>query len=686
MSISQPPVAKKQPHLRNIHGETFIDDYFWLREKDHPEVLAYLKAEEDYATEVMKPFEALEQTLFDEIVSHIAEDDSSVPAKQGEWDYWHTVVRGQNYPIMWRQKRLQGATPEVLLDVNQLAEGKEFLGLGQCEVSADGSRLLYGTDDTGFRQYTLKVRDLSTGSDFPESIPLVTDACWSALNEVLFYVVEDHAKRPWRVYRHVVGTPQAEDVLVFEEADERFSVEVRLTLDGQFIVIHSESKLTSETRIIDAHHPTETPKVLLERRENHEYHVESHHEHWLIRTNDRGSHFRLVAAPKANPTDESLWRELIVHSEETMLEEVAAFSKAIVVAARTNGLPQLRVLVGEEWRTIALPDPTYELDLDHGGNLEFEADSVRYIYQSLATPRTVFAYDFVTGESTRLKEDEVPGGFDRTNYVVERLMAPSHDGVLVPVSVVRRKDLAMEQPHPLHLIAYGSYGISYPVSFSASRLTLLDRGVIYAIAHIRGGGDMGKKWHESARLGTKMNTFLDFIAAAEHLIAKDYTCSDKLTIEGGSAGGMLMGGVTNMRPDLFKAVISLVPFVDCINTMLDDTLPLTVTEYEEWGNPNIAEEYAWIRAYSPYDNLEAKAYPTILVKTSYNDSQVMYWEPAKYVARLRTLKTDNNPLLFKIHLGMAGHGGKSGRYERFHEVAFNQAFLLWQMGLAEAET
>jgi oligopeptidase B len=692
-----PPVAKKVPHERTLHGETFVDDYFWLREKDHPEVLAHLAAEEAYADAVMERFKPLTDQLFDEIVSHIAEDDESTPARLGPHAYWRKVEKGKNYPIHLRRPA-DGGPAELVLDVNALAAGKEFMGIGEFEPSDDGRLLLYSTDETGFRQYTLRVRDLQTGQDLPETFEKVVSSTWAADGKTLFYVVEDHAKRPYRLYRHTLGTPVSQDALVYEETDQRFELHVERSKSARFVIAHAESKLASEVRLIPADTPEVAPTLVLAREGEHEYHVE-HHGDWLvIRTNDQGKNFRLVKAPLANPSDRSLWVELRPHDPEVMLERHLVLSSAIAVETRQGGLPHIEVArlspatelapsssAASPWDRIALPDPIYEVEFDPTGNLEFQTKTLRYVYQSLATPKTTFEYDLATKTSTRLKEDPVPGGFDRTRYVTERLFARSHDGVEVPISLVRRADLALDaaRPHPLHLVGYGSYGFSYPVTFSPARLTLLDRGVILAIAHVRGGGELGKRWHEDGRLANKMNTFQDFIAAAEHLVATGYTSPSRLSIEGGSAGGLLMGAVVNLRPELFHAVISQVPFVDVVNTMNDPTLPLTVTEYEEWGNPNLPEQYAWIRAYSPYDNLEKKRYPHMLVKTSYNDSQVMYWEPAKYVARLRALKTDDHILIFKINLGAAGHGGKSGRYDRFREVAFDQAFLLWKHGLTD---
>ncbi len=692
-NVLVPPVANKIPVTRTLHGDTFVDDYFWLRDKDSAPVLAHLRAEADYAEKIMAPLAPLRETLFQEIVSHIAEDDESVPVKDGAWLYWRRVTKGKGYPVFLRKPTdpKQGDAA-VLLDVNQLAEGKAFMGIGDFEVDDAGARFIYLTDETGFRQYDLRVRDIASGTDTAEVIRKVVGSTWAADGSIV-YVVEDAAKRPYRAYRHVVGTDPKDDQLLYEETDGRFELYAWRTKSKAFIVLHSESKLSTEVRLVDAKQPTKAPILVAARADHNEYTVEHAGKQLIIRTNDKGSNFRLVTAPLATPGRDH-WKELRAHDPKVMIEEVTAFADVMALEVREGGLPYLEVMdyQGKTAR-IALPDPVYEVGFEQ--NPEFDTATLRYAYQSLAVPRSVYSFDLKAFEraakrgerppaeaSTLLKEDPVPGGFDRTRYVTERVFATAKDGTQIPLSIVRRKDVAKDGNAPLHLYAYGSYGISMPTTFSPARLTLLDRGMIFVIAHIRGGGELGKAWHEAGRLGNKMNTFTDFIAATETLIAQGYTKAGSLTIEGGSAGGLLMGTVLNLRPDLFKAAIVAVPFVDVINTMNDPSLPLTITEYEEWGNPQIAEQYQWIKPYSPYDNLEAKAYPTLLVKTSYNDSQVMYWEPAKYVARLRALKTDSNPVIFKIHLDAAGHGGKSGRYDRYKEVAYDQAFLLQQHGIA----
>lgn len=675
-----PPVAKRVPVTRTLHGESFVDDYGWLRAKDTPAVLEHLRAEAAYAERAMAPLAPLRAALFAEIVSHIAEDDASVPVKDGAWRTWRRMEKGKDYPILLREP-VAGGPEQVVLDINRLAEGKAYLGVSGVQTSDDGARLLYATDETGFRVYDLRVRDIARGVDAPDVISGVASFAWAADGETVVYVVEDAAKRPYQAYRHTLGSDRAEDVLIYEEGDARFSLTCWRTSSEDYIVLHSASKLATEVRLLDARRPTAPPILVAPRAEAHEYHVEHAGDALFIRTNDAGSNFRVVTAPLATP-GRAHWRELRAHDANVMLRDMTAFERVLALEVREGGLPHLELMdhAGKETRRIALPDPVYQVSFDE--NPEFGATRIRYAYQSLAVPRSVYAYDLARGTSELLKEDPVPGGFDREDYVTERVFATAQDGTRVPISIVRHARVPRDGSAPLHLYGYGSYGYAMPTTFSPARLPLLDRGVVYAIAHVRGGGELGKAWHEAGRLAHKMNTFTDFIAAAETLIAEGYTASGRLTIEGASAGGLLIGAVLNMRPELFRAAILAVPFVDVVNTMNDPTLPLTITEYEEWGNPAVAEQYGWIRPYSPYDNLAAQAYPPMLVVTSYNDSQVMYWEPAKYVARLRALKTDANPVVFRIHLGAAGHGGKSGRYDRFEEVAYNLAFILAQHGLS----
>ena len=682
------PVARRQPFTRTLHGDSFVDDYFWLRNKGTPEVEQYLRAEDAFADAAVLPLAPLRETLFSEIVSHIAEDDESVPVKDGAWESWRRFAKGKQYPIFLRRTVAPaGGAPgpeQVLLDVNVLAEGKDFLGLGAFDVSDDGNRLLYSLDETGFRQFDLRFKDLTAGTMWPETIARVTSAEWAADSATVFYVVEDDAKRPYRLYRHTVGADPKTDALVYEETDARFELYLSRTTSRAFMVVLSESKLATEVRLIDTTKPASAPIVVEPRAGEIKYWVDHRGDTLWIQVNDTGRNFRVVTAPVKSPGKKN-WREVVAHDDKVMIEAFTVFDNAWVMSQREGGLPHLVVhdFAAKKTVTVPMPEPDYSVWLDD--NPESAAPRLRYGYTSLSTPRSVYTYDVAKGVSALVKEDPVPGGFDRTRYVTEYVLATAKDGTKVPISLIADKRVPKDGTAPLHLSAYGSYGYSLNAGFRPERLPLLDRGVVLAFAHIRGGGDLGKAWHEQGRLAHKMNTFTDFIACAEHLVAQKYASPARVTIEGGSAGGLLMGAVTNLRPELWKAVIAHVPFVDVLNTMNDPSLPLTVTEYEEWGNPGVAEQYAWMRAYSPYENLSARPYPTMLVKTSYNDSQVMYWEPAKYVARRRALKTDSNPLLFKIKMEPAGHGGKSGRYDRFRDNAFDQAFLLWQLGVVDAK-
>jgi oligopeptidase B len=558
------------------------------------------------------------------------------------------------------------------------------MALGALTVSDDGSMLAYSTDTTGFRQYTLHIKNLKTGDVLADIAERVGSVVWAAGNHTLFYSVEDEeTKRQFQLFRHTVGKPQAEDALVYEEQDERFNVGSGRTRDGKYIVLESSSHTTSEQQFLPADAPAESWTLIEPRRENIEYYTDHRDGLWYIRTNDTGRTFRLVTAPVATP-GRAHWNELMAQRDDVMLEELELFQKFAVVVERSNGLPQLRVMsfdpqgrFEKSSRQIAFPEPTYSAH-PHV-NREFVTDTFRYGYQSLVSPTSIYEYDVNTSESKLLKQLEVPGGFDRSLYRSERVFATAPDGVAIPVSLVYRKDKKGEGTNPLYIYGYGSYGYALPVGFNSNRLSLLDRGFVLAYAHIRGGGDMGKPWHDAGRLMQKMNTFTDFIAVTQCLTAQGYGDAKRVAMEGGSAGGLLMGAVANLRPDLYRAVLSHVPFVDVMNTMLDASLPLTIAEYEEWGNPNEPEAFAYMLQYSPYDNLARKAYPAMLVKTSLHDSQVMYWEPAKYVAKLRTLKTDGNLLLLETNMS-AGHGGASGRYDYLKEIALDYAFLLQELG------
>ena len=673
-----PPVARKTPKTDIVHGERRVDEYFWLRDKANPEVAAYLEAENAYTDGVMAPTAPFQEALYKEMLGRIKETDEEVPYRKDGYFYYSRTEAGKQYPIYCRRQGSLEAPEQVTLDLNALAVGRKFMALGVYTTSDDGTKLAYSTDDTGFRQYDLYVKDLTTGETGPKVAGKVGSAAWAADGKTLFYTVEEEqTKRQYQLYRHLVGS--AKHDLVYEEKDEAFNVGVYRTRSLKYLVLGMGSLTTSEARVLPADQPAAEWKVVAPRVHDQEYDLDHHGDWFYIRVNDTGRNFRLVKAPVEAPGREH-WKEVVPHRPDVMLEGTDFFQDFYVLAERERGLPQFRVTSFATGAThdIEFPEPTYSASA--GANPEFATTHFRYRYQSLVTPASTFDYDVTARTSTLLKEQPVLGGYDRTQYVSERLFATAKDGVKVPISIVYRKDLKRDGQAPLYLYAYGSYGFPLPVTFSSNRLSLLDRGVTFAIAHIRGGGEMGKAWHDDGRMMKKKNTFTDFIASAEFLHAGKYSSPDRTVIEGGSAGGLLMGAVANMRPDLFKAVVSKVPFVDVVNTMLDESLPLTVGEFEEWGNPKKKDEYDYIRSYCPYSNLSKQAYPSILVKTSFNDSQVMYWEPAKYVAKLRTLKTDAHPLLLKTNMA-AGHGGASGRYDFLREVAFDYAYILGQLGI-----
>jgi len=674
-----PPAAAKKPKVDELHGLRLVDDYFWLREKTNPAVIAYLNAENAYTDAVMKPTEKFQAALYKEMLGRIKETDLSVPYRDNGWFYYSRTEKGKQYPILCRRKGSLAAKEEVMLDLNQLARGHTFLGLGTSSVSEDGNLLAYSLDVTGFRQYTLHVKNLATGEVLPEKIEKTGSVAWAADNRTLFYTVEDEAKRQYRLCAHRLGGEK--DELIYEEKDELFDIALGRSRSREFLFLGSTSKTTSEFRYLRADHPNGAWKVILPREAEHEYDVDHHGDFFYLRTNKGGRNFRLVKAPISDPRPEK-WQEVVPHRPDVMLAGMEFFENFRVLEEREAGLPQLSVtdLRTGQTRRITFPEPAY--DIYSAENAGWNATAFRYGYQSLVSPRSIYDFDMEQGGSTLLKCTEVLGGYDPANYQSERVFATATDGTRVPISLVYKKMTRLDGSAPLLLDGYGSYGIPNDVNFSSSRLSLLDRGFIFAIAHIRGGGELGKPWHDQGRMMQKKNTFTDFIACAEFLLARKYTAKDRLIITGGSAGGLLMGAVTNLRPDLFKAVVSQVPFVDVINTMLDESLPLTVSEFEEWGNPKKKAEYDYLAGYSPYDNITAKDYPVMLVKTSLNDSQVMYWEPAKYVAKLRALKTDGNPLLLKINMG-AGHGGASGRYDYLHEIAFTYAFILGQVNISK---
>jgi oligopeptidase B len=676
----QPPMAEKKAKTTNIHGDTLVDDYFWLREKANPSVMAYLQAEDAYAQSMMKHTTAFQEKLYNEMLSHIKQTDTNVPYRYGNYFYYSRTEEGKQYPIFCRQKGSTQAPEEIILDMNELAKGQKFMSVGLLAPTDDANLLAYSTDNTGYRQYTLQVKDLRTGQLLPEKIERVTAFAWASDNKTFFYVTEDATtKRSDKFFRHVLGSDKND--LIYDEKDELFDIGAFRSLDRKVIFLEAFSKTSTEVRYLLASEPNAALKVILPREPEHEYDVNHRDDLFYIRTNKGAKNFRIVTAPVNDPSEKN-WKEFMVHRPAVKVEGITLFANHAVVSEWENGLQQLEVVdfKSNKRHNIKFPEPVYSAGLS--ANREFDTSVVRYGYNSLVTPFSTFDYDMNTGKSTLLKQTDVPGGFDRTNYKSERVFATASDGTKIPLSIVYRKGVKLDGSAPLLLYGYGSYGASIPPTFSSSRLSLLDRGVIYVIAHIRGGGEMGEEWRQAGRMMNKMNTFTDFIASAEALIKMKYTSKDRLVITGGSAGGLLMGVVSNLRPDLFKAVVSHVPFVDVLNTMLDATIPLTTSEYIEWGNPNEKPAYEYMKKYSPYDNVEKKNYPATLVKVSVNDSQVPYWEGAKLVAKLRAMKTDTNPLLLKVNFG-AGHGGASGRYDALRESAFDYAFILWQMGISE---
>jgi oligopeptidase B len=676
------PVAQKIHTEKPINGAVLVDDYGWLRERNNPQVRAYLEAENSYAEQVTADDKPLADKLYNETLSHIKQTDTTVPyRKHGYW-YYSRTEEGKQYPVLCRKKETLSAPEEVMLDVNQLAQGEKFMSLGTTAVSDDSSLLAFTTDNVGFRQYKLHIKDLRTGKVLPDTAERVDSVIWAAGNQTLFYTTEDQqTKRSDLAHRHLLGTDTAADAVVFHEKDERYDLGLERTRDDKYLLMESSSHVTSEEKFLPADTPNGEWKVIEPRKEGIRYRADEANDLFYILVNDTDPSYRLVTAPLANP-GKSHWTELIAARRDVPLEDLDAFKSFYVVTERVKGLPVLRVVAmkNQQSHTVEVPDPAYTLS--SAVNREFDTEKYRYTYESPITPSSTFEYNLNSRTSTLLKQQEVPGGYDKTQYAVERLFVPAKDGVGIPVTVVYRKDKFKRGANPLFVYGYGSYGITIPDNFSVRLLPLLDRGVVTTVAHIRGGGELGEAWHDAGKMMTKRNTFTDFIDATQGLLAQGYGKPGEVGIEGGSAGGLLMGAVTNMRPDLFKVVLCEVPFVDIMNTMLDASLPLTVAEYEEWGNPNQKAAFDYMLTYSPYDNVTAKAYPAILVETSFDDSQVMYWEPSKYVAKLRASKTDQNPLVFFINLH-GGHGGSSGRYDRIRELDQRYAFMLDQLGITQ---
>jgi oligopeptidase B len=671
------PVAKIVAHPATVNGDSRVDNYFWLRNREDPDTLKYLEDENRYTEAVMKPAAELQSRLYDEMLGRIQQTDLSVPTQRDDYFYYTRSEEGKQYAIYCRKHGSIQAPEEILLDGNAMAEGHKYFRVGNFVASPNHELLAYSIDFDGDEMYIIHVKDLATGKLLADEIPDTYYSLeWSSDNQTFFYVVLDAAKRPYKVFRHTLGVKQ--DTLVYHETDERFTVELAKTSSRDYILININSSLTSEVRYVGSAHPNDPFLEILPRAQGTEYDVTHHATSWFIRTNDAARTFRVIEAPVTDPSRLN-WQEIIAKRDDVTVEGVTAFQDYFVVEERDRGLTKIRIQDFNTGAThyIDFPEPVYTAGV--GTNAQYDTRLLRFVYTSLVTPDSVFDYNMQTRERELKKQQAVLGGYDPTQYESERIYATAPDGVQIPISLVYKKRFEKIGRGPALLYGYGAYGISIDPSFASARLSLLDRGFGYAIAHIRGGGDLGKPWHEDGRLLKKRNTFTDFIAAAEYLIAQKYTSSDRLAIMGGSAGGLLMGAVTNLRPDLFAVVVATVPFVDSLNTMLDASLPLTVGEYEEWGNPNDKPYYDYMKSYAPYENVEAKSYPNILVTAGLNDPRVSYWEPAKWVARLRASKQDHHLLLLKTNMG-SGHFGASGRYEHLKETAFNYAFILRTLG------
>ena len=678
-----PPVARKIPKALAIHGDTRTDNYYWLRDKTNPESIDYLKAENAYTESVMKPNEGLRDTIYNEILSRTKQTDLEVPVKDGAYFYYSRTVEGKQYPIYCRKKGALAAPEEVTLDANELAASQAYFALGGYNVSEDHKLLAYSVDNNGSEHYTLHIKDLVTGKTLADQIPETTyGLAWGNDNRTLFYTTFDATQRPDKIRRHVLGTDPAQDAIVYTDNDGLFDVSLSKSRDRRFLMITTANTgKTSEVSFLDASQPSNAFRVIMPRRAGVEYYVEPQDNEFLIRTNDDGAiNFKLMTVNVADPARKN-WKEVIPVHPDVTLTNIDAFAGFTVVHTRENGLPNIRVRNRKTGASylVSFPEPAYSIA--PAANPDYQSSQLRFTYTSLVTPRSVYDFDMADQTRTLLKQTEILGGYDPSRYHSERIYATASDGKRVPISLVYKVGFVRDGKAPTFLTGYGSYGINSDPAFSTSVLSLLDRGFVYAIAHVRGGSEFGRQWFDDGRMLHKRNSFTDFIACGEYLVSQKYTSSAKLAAMGGSAGGLLMGAVINLRPDLFHTVIAAVPFVDVVTTMLDPTIPLTTGEYDQWGNPEDKKYYDYMKSYSPYDNVEHKAYPNLLVTTGLNDPRVAYWEPAKWVARLRAYKTDHNVLMLKTQMG-AGHGGPSGRYERMRETAFFYAFILSSMGMS----
>jgi oligopeptidase B len=674
-----PPVAPVIEHREVRNGVTLNDNYYWIRNKSNPKVIQYLNAENAYTEAMTKHLKPFEDTLYKEMLGRIKQTDLSVPTRRGAYLFYSRTEEGKQYPIQCRRKGSMDGAEEILLDLNALATGKKFAGLGAFVPSDDQNYLAYSIDFTGYRQYTLHVKDLRTGQMLPDTAERVRSVEWAADNKTLFLCTEDAVtKRTDKLWRHVIGSEALEPL--YQEKDELYDLHLDKSRDKKFIFAESSSTDTSEVRYLAAANPRDAFRLMLPRVKNHRYYPDHREGLFYIRTNKYGHDFAIVTVSDKDP-DPKNWKVMLPHRDGVRILSASWFKDFGAVVEQSQALNHIRIYNFQtgQWSSIAFAEPVYSAF--PGGTPDYESKTFRYTYTSFLTPQSVFDYDVASGKSVLLKQQEVLGGYDPRQYVSERQWATARDGTKVPVSIVYKKGFQNDGKGRFYLYAYGSYGFGTPVTFSSARLSLLDRGVAYAIAHIRGGNEMGEKWREDGMLMKKKNTFTDFVDCADYLVKNKWTSPDRLMIEGGSAGGMLMGAVVNLRPDLFRAVHLAVPWLDVLNDMLDASLPLTTGEYLEWGNPNEKPAFDYIKSYSPYDNLEKRAYPSMLLTESLNDSQVMFWGAAKYVARLRTLKTDSNPLLLKMKMDPAGHGGASGRYDRLHDQAFEYAWMLSQVGI-----
>jgi oligopeptidase B len=672
---SEPPVAQIRPYTLSIHGDTRIDNYYWLREKENPDVHAYLRDENAYTRAVMKATEPLQKELYDEMLARIKETDLSVPERIDNYYYYSRTEKGKQYSIYCRRKESPDAAEEVLLDVNELAEDKPYLRIGVAEISPDHTLLAYSTDTDGSETYSLFVKNCSTGAIVDTRIDGTHYSIeWMNDSRSFCYTLLNESKRPYKVYRHTLGTDPARDELLYHEGDEGFFLWLGKTRSEKYIILTADSNNTTEVRYLDADARDDHVRLFAARRRGIEYSLDHREDRFYIMTNEEAKNFKLLST-RIDAIDPRHWVEEIPHRDDCKLDGIDLFANHMVVYERTYGLKTIRVRSFEnnEVHAILFPEPVY--NVSPADNPEYETDLLRFHYTSFITPMSVYDYNMNTRERELKKQTEVLGGYDPARYVSERIYATAADGTKVPISMVYRTTTRRDGTHPLLLYGYGAYGISQDVAFSSNRLSLLDRGFIFAIAHVRGGGEMGRQWYEDGKLFKKKNTFTDFIGCAEHLIAGHYTSPENLVIYGGSAGGLLIGAVINMRPGLFSGAVANVPFVDVLTTMLDASIPLTVIEYDEWGNPNDPTVYEYMKSYSPYDNVTASAYPHLLVLAGLNDPRVQYWEPAKWTAKLRALKTDKNTLLLKTDM-KAGHGGTSGRYDYLKDIAFEYAFIL----------